>query len=58
MDNGVDAQVLIVDAGAQYGQVINRRIRELGISTVFLPLNTPFEELQKYRPSLRLLLVL
>ena len=34
-------------------QVINRRIEELGISTVFLPLNTDKETLAKYATTLR-----
>lgn len=53
MNNVSEVQILIVDAGAQYGKVINRRIEELGISTVFLPLNTDKETLAKYATTLR-----
>lgn len=45
-----DSQLLaILDAGAQYGKVIDRRIRELAVESVLLPISTPIEELQKFR---------
>lgn len=42
-------QLAILDAGAQYGKVIDRRVRELSVESVLLPLDTPASELRKYR---------
>jgi len=53
MNNVSDAQILIIDAGAQYGKVINRKIEELGVKTVFLPLTSTFETLSQYSVSLK-----
>lgn len=36
----------ILDAGAQYGKVIDRRIRNLGVHSEILPLDTPAKELK------------
>lgn len=51
--NGVlhSERVAILDAGAQYGKVIDRRIRELCVESVMLPLSTPARSLldQGYR---------
>jgi len=38
----------ILDTGAQYSKVVDRRVRELAVETVFIPIATPWEELQNY----------
>lgn len=42
-------KVAILDAGAQYGKVIDRRIRELGVESELLPFDTSAEELKAYQ---------
>lgn len=41
-------KVAILDAGAQYGKVIDRRVRELSVECDLLPLSTPPSELGEY----------
>ncbi|CAH8508579.1 unnamed protein product [Schistosoma guineensis] len=40
-------KIAILDAGAQYGKVIDRRVRELSVFSEMLPINTPLETLLK-----------
>ena len=40
--------VAILDAGAQYGKVIDRKVRELGVATELLPLDCPATCLGRY----------
>ncbi|RNF00408.1 putative glutamine amidotransferase [Trypanosoma rangeli] len=41
--------VVILDAGSQYGKVIDRKIRELKVESRVMPLNTPTETLRSDR---------
>ncbi len=42
--------VLVLDFGAQYSQLIARRIRELGVHSELHPFNYPLESIQKLNP--------
>ena len=41
-------RLCILDAGAQYGKVIDRRVRELSVECDLLPLHTSAAELGEY----------
>lgn len=42
-------KLAILDAGAQYGKVIDRRSREFGVESIILPLDTPSSVLKNYK---------
>jgi GMP synthase (glutamine-hydrolysing) len=43
--------VIVVDFGAQYAQLIARRVRESRVRSLILPYDTPFEQLMALRPK-------
>jgi GMP synthase (glutamine-hydrolysing) len=42
--------IVVLDFGAQYSQLIARRIREQNVFSVVLPCNSPLHEIQSYSP--------
>ncbi len=46
----MDEQLLIIDFGSQYTQLIARRVREAGVFSEILPCTAPLEEVKKRQP--------
>lgn len=43
--------IVVLDFGAQYSQLIARRIREQNVFSVVLPFNVSLEEIRSYSPA-------
>src|SRR5271168_1044176 len=47
---GVNEEVIVLDYGGQYSQLIARRVRDCGVFSELLPSHTPLEEIERRKP--------
>jgi len=46
----VDEEIVVLDYGGQYSQLIARRVRDCGVFSELLPSHTPLEEIERRKP--------
>jgi GMP synthase (glutamine-hydrolysing) len=46
----VNEEIIVLDYGGQYSQLIARRVRDCGVFSELLPSHTPLEEIEKRKP--------
>src|SRR6187455_2861100 len=51
LGNSMTEQIVILDFGSQYTQVIARRVRECNVYSTILHYNTPAAEIARMKPS-------